>query len=221
MPQQWNRYSFVANNPLKYVDPTGELLELTGSEEERKAAYEHIKGLVGKEGAKLLFIREEKGHFYVDYKGKMGQGDKLAGTSELNASIARIIESDKTLEYRIATNFETKEGRRSTAGYSGAATVGAEESLTGNTQIFVNPKAASIATSILYGTFRGAAVSSDGKGLIEYDDTVDAHEFGHAYANMFGNASLKDGTGGKSNPTAIRFENYVRERRGLNKRTGH
>ena len=31
-PQQWDRYSYVANNPLKYIDPTGEKLELIGND---------------------------------------------------------------------------------------------------------------------------------------------------------------------------------------------
>jgi RHS repeat-associated protein len=30
-PQSWNRYSFVQNNPLKFIDPTGETLILEGS----------------------------------------------------------------------------------------------------------------------------------------------------------------------------------------------
>jgi RHS repeat-associated protein len=222
MPQQWNRYSYVVNNPLKYIDPTGELLELTGSEEERKKAFEHIKNLVGPEGASLLYVMECGGKYYVNYDGKQGAGDRLAATGELGVFIANIIDDpNKTLEYRLAETFETKDGRKTTAYYGGAATVGAEESLTGNTQIFVHPtRAASIATSRLHGTIKGAMVSSDGKGLIEYDDTIDAHEFGHGYANMFDGKSLRDGQTG-SNKRSLQLENYVRERRGLNKRIGH
>jgi RHS repeat-associated protein len=223
MPQQWNRYSYVVNNPLKYIDPTGELLELTGTEEERKKAFEHIKNMVGPEGASLLYVMECGGKYYVNYDGKQGAGDKLAGTSLLGVFIANIIDDpNKTLEYRLAETFETKDGRKTTAYYGGAAKVGAEESLTGNTQIFVHPtRAASIANSrIGPGTLRGGLISSDGRGLMQYDDNIDAHEFGHGYANMIEGISLRDGQTG-SNPRALQLDNYVRERRGLNTRRRH
>lgn len=65
-PQQWNRYSYVANSPLVYIDPTGEILELTGSEEERKQAFERIKDLVGSKAASSLCVKEENGHYFVE-----------------------------------------------------------------------------------------------------------------------------------------------------------
>lgn len=163
------------------------------------------------------------GKYYVNYDGKQGAGDRLAATGELGVFIAKIIDDpNKTLEYKLAETFTTKEGRKTTAYYGGAATVGAEESLTGNTQIFVHPtRAASIANSrIGPGTLRGGLISSDGRGLMQYDDNIDAHEFGHGYANMIEGISLRDGQTG-SNPRALQLDNYVRERRGLNTRRRH
>src|SRR5207253_2878934 len=65
-PQQWNRYGYAANNPLKYVDPSGELIELTGgTQAERDEALNELRFLVGKEAGKHLGWRQEKGHYYV------------------------------------------------------------------------------------------------------------------------------------------------------------
>jgi hypothetical protein len=35
-PQTWNRYNYVACNPLKYVDPTGEILNFFGTDDDLK-----------------------------------------------------------------------------------------------------------------------------------------------------------------------------------------
>ena len=46
-PQRWNRYSYVRNNPLRYVDPTGEIIEtlwdIANVVMGAKSAYENVK----------------------------------------------------------------------------------------------------------------------------------------------------------------------------------
>lgn len=107
-----------------------------------------------------------------------------------------------------------------TADYGGAATVGREESLNGHTQVFVHPQGASIVQSILgVPSVLAYAHSSDGKPLDFYDDIVDFHEFGHAYANMIDKVGVNSE---RSIKRSLDFENVIRERRGLpNRRMVH
>ena len=47
-PQSWNKYTYVRNNPLKYVDPTGEKADVTiQTDEENKRGTITIKATVG------------------------------------------------------------------------------------------------------------------------------------------------------------------------------
>jgi hypothetical protein len=84
--------------------------------------------------------------------------------------------------------------------------LGAEESLNGNTQIFVNKDSDIIASAALHtplniGNFTGPNFKVT-------EDMADAHEFGHGYANAIEGKSLyySDATFGRS----VEFENLQR-----------
>lgn len=221
-PDQWNRYSYVANNPLKYVDPTGERIEIFGNEEERNKALQRIKDIVGSDAGKLLYVREENGHYYVEYKNT---GGGLAQFGALASSIETLIDLNETVEFHVATTFLVKVSEwfglvervrtRSVASFGGGATLSREESLSGNVEIYVHPNAANITDRNFGHTLLGRARSSDRNFLDFYNDIVDAHEFGHAYSELCA-------CGRNSNDYALRFENLVRERRKMpNRRVGH
>jgi hypothetical protein len=80
------------------------------------------------------------------------------------------------------------------------------------TQIFVHPDAGNI-TQEWGMTPKEQMSSSNGRQLDFYNDIDDAHEFGHAFANVYDGAPIKNSNA--SNDRALQFENYMRARRGL------
>ncbi len=65
----------------------------------------------------------------------------------------------------------------------------------------------------------GRGASNNGRQLDYYNDIVDAHELGHAYANAIEGISLK--WSNDSNARALQLENYARARYNLNRRIKH
>jgi RHS repeat-associated protein len=92
-------YSYCANNPVKYIDPTGEDLEITG--EEQKAAFKELK----------------KGAASHDIKVKMDKNGQISGKyvgkGEISAEGQQIMNviNDKSVKVKInATASNTTEG---------------------------------------------------------------------------------------------------------------
>ncbi|HNQ77769.1 MAG TPA: RHS repeat-associated core domain-containing protein [Acidobacteriota bacterium] len=80
-PQSWNRYSYTENNPIAYVDPTGEVIslaKLTG--EQQGALIEGLKEYTGNE-------------YEVDKEGNLqlvsiGENSSATATEFLNSAIS-------------------------------------------------------------------------------------------------------------------------------------
>jgi len=54
-PQRWNLYAYTRNNPLRFVDPKGEAIELEGDEEERRKALEALRRGIGQLAGAYLY----------------------------------------------------------------------------------------------------------------------------------------------------------------------
>ena len=70
-PQMWNRYSYVTNNPLNRIDPDGRLVQMVGTEEERKKAFEVLKSTLREQDRKHVTMND-KGVVSVAGKAKGG-----------------------------------------------------------------------------------------------------------------------------------------------------
>ncbi|MGH9933458.1 MAG: RHS repeat-associated core domain-containing protein, partial [Pyrinomonadaceae bacterium] len=65
-PQRFNLYEYARNNPLKFIDPEGEAIELTGDEEARKRQLEAARSAVGNQAGTYLYENQGKdGKYYV------------------------------------------------------------------------------------------------------------------------------------------------------------
>jgi len=64
-PQELNQYAYVANNPLRYIDPTGAILVATG---DQKADYDELCKIAGDACANRLKIDDKTGVVTFDTK---------------------------------------------------------------------------------------------------------------------------------------------------------
>ena len=108
-PQQFNLYAYTRNNPLRFVDPSGEAIELDGNAKERKKQLTALQSAVGSAGSylyenKVITGRDEYGLETTQYfvgvytNGPDGMGPafekvnsaagEIAPTSATQASVA-------------------------------------------------------------------------------------------------------------------------------------
>lgn len=86
-PQSWNRYAYVQNNPLKYIDPTGTTLELTG------AYGQDLTDELEKQTGLHLSRDAKSGQVTID---KGTKRDKNVGSKDLAKLVEKIIKDKKT-----------------------------------------------------------------------------------------------------------------------------
>ena len=102
-PQRFNQYSYVRNNPLRYVDPKGEKIELTGTDEERRRQLAAIQSAVGKGSDQLTLVQDEKsGKYFVDIQGDAAAFSKI---SDVAAGFANVIQDPEIAKFKLVGRY--------------------------------------------------------------------------------------------------------------------
>jgi len=214
-PQRWNRYSYVVNNPLIYVDPSGEIFKLTGSEEDNKRVFNLLKEMLGKRAAEnLTYSKDGAGNWVIGYKA-----GGLAVSGTLGVALEDIVDSSKSVSLSISHTDKLID-------FGGAVTTETSD----NKDIVVTISADVVATA--ESAFKMDNVTgTDGKVLTATMSTSIAHELGHSWglikdrtqeriAELHIWQSSKDIIR-ENNDRAVQLENVERQRLGLGLRWQH
>jgi RHS repeat-associated protein len=221
-PQKWNRYSYVQNNPLRYIDPSGEDEVLTGSEADQKKALARLRAELGEDRWKYVAVSQASiPNVDGDSNGRVTvlsiSKSDLAAFSQIgddldnriySEAMGNILASSEHVEFRVSNTFVDKDGDSHKV--TGGSTVPASVSKSGNIQIFVSKNALKEGNAAFRRQFQSGNIKTDdGKQLVlrSYQE-VDAHEHGHAY----------DFLRGKNENNSIKLENAIKSRMGVRQR---
>jgi RHS repeat-associated protein len=205
-PQSWNLYSYVRNNPLSFVDPTGNSIELLGDEDQRKKELAFLQKSLGNDkAASNLYINEvkdgDKTRYFVGIKGDVGDFMKNGETSH---DLANLVQNKNVVEFGVTSKDLSNQG--------GAVTYEKGEVGNQNVRVLVNPDEASVANRVLdpntiLGATRWGGQNQDPRWRVNpfTGEVMAWHEFGHAWGNI--NGRPLDHT----NPEADAWENRMRE----------
>jgi RHS repeat-associated protein len=212
-PQSLNRYTYARNNPLVYVDPTGEAVQLNGkTEEDRKKELAAVQeSLKNKNSASKLYINEVKDKQGTRYfVGIQGDAKEFAKTGVLESRLAEVVGSSSIVGFTLSGSVSTRvEGiadfllspHTFAVGqeYGGGVTLRSDASTTGNIESVVDPNDIRDRLSEAPRPNLGEAV---------------AHELlGHALGFIRSPRSSSSAT----NPLALEAENEARRRGGADR----
>jgi RHS repeat-associated protein len=212
-PQQWNRYAYAINNPLLYVDPDGEAIQLSNDKDERERQLQALREMVGSDAAGYLYANPgEDGNWYVGIYGQNPNGDtrSFEQVNEVAGELNAIVRDDDiaTLEFvprgTIVKDDSDEFGRRIAEARSGSND---SPAATGYFNGQLKIKMLDWSKHSL--GYLPGELMSDGKNDWLTASVMVGHELGHARARMTGYRDTRGNS--DANKGSLRLENKVRK----------
>lgn len=216
-PQRFNLYAYTRNNPLKFIDPEGEAVELTGNEEERRRQLEAARLAVGTQAGAYLYENKGKdGKYYVGVytNGPDGKGKDFKDLNEVAGEFAMIIADTKVVSLEIV-EVGTQVGGYTLTPSESCNCI--KEGTVGAAALTVKGADENHFRLLLPMSAKGSAIDpidpaqmDDGRPGYQDWGTVLGHDLGHARSRMTG------GSGQESNDASLRLERKIRRLRDKN-----
>lgn len=210
--QRWNLYTYVRNNPLRFIDPTGERIELTGeSEDERRRQLAAIQGTVGKEAGSRLTIQEDKktGQFFVGITGDVSTFREINSAASTFATIIGLNEVAKFdivgSAQRLNISWTGADGSPQNTLMQARAEGAAGRDATGQLWVYVKQPREG------YADVEASKMGSRFFGGFRDQSTVVGHEFGHALGFMMQRLASETTNSAATNQESLSLENKVRQ----------
>jgi hypothetical protein len=102
-PQQLNLYAYVANNPLRYIDPTGEILQCVGDAKSQSQCFSDLQQIAG-DAANRLSMDAKTG--VVSFDTTDLDMSKNEGASLVN----NLVGSKNTFDFSVGPTIMTDKG---------------------------------------------------------------------------------------------------------------
>jgi RHS repeat-associated protein len=204
-PQHFNLYTYVRNNPLVYVDPSGEAIRLSGDAAQQQKELNAICSAAGISTDNCSYYvypnKADDGNYYVGIytNGADGKGTSFQDLNGVGKDIGSVVNDKRIVELNIVANGTVRTDLNGNPHIVGPTTANRTPGITGRvdgklTISLLDP-------SVPPGTIPNKLMSDFRPGVLNPGIILN-HELGHLWALWTDNF---DGAG-----VAVNFENKVR-----------